>query len=108
MICDMNSLGAKQLTTLRVNFSKEVRRPCSVSAGCCFGEGMVGGGVGRRGQGECFGSGCRRRCGQRGGGGGGRVDDVSEGSIAEMMFPGTMWWRWSGIGDEPVEGAVFQ
>jgi len=29
-----------------VNFSKEVRRPCSVSAGCCFGRGK---------QGECLG-----------------------------------------------------
>ncbi|TNN87289.1 hypothetical protein EYF80_002491 [Liparis tanakae] len=35
----MNSPGSRGLTTLRVNFSKEVRRPCSVSAGCCFGRG---------------------------------------------------------------------
>lgn len=39
VVCDMNSPSSKWLTTLRVNFSKEVRRPCSVSAGCCFGRG---------------------------------------------------------------------
>ena len=39
VVCDMISPSSKWLTTLRVNFSKEVRRPCSVSAGCCFGRG---------------------------------------------------------------------
>ena len=35
------ALSGRVLTTLRVNFSREVRRPCSLSGCCCAGRGGV-------------------------------------------------------------------
>lgn len=99
VVCDMNSPSSKWLTTLRVNFSKEVRRPCSVSAGCCCGRGGK--------QGECLG---QVRVLTRVG-----SDVVSEEkrgpSIAKMGAEdnarrGCIFRKWSGVSDKPAEGAM--
>lgn len=77
VVCDMNSPSSKWLTTLRVNFSKEVRRPCSVSAGCCFGRGK---------QGECLG-----QVRVLGGVGNDVVSEEKRGQALQKWGPRTMW-----------------
>lgn len=99
VVCDMNSPSSKWLTTLRVNFSKEVRRPCSVSAGCCFGRGK---------QGECLG-----QVRVLGGVGNDVVSEEKRGQALQKWGPRTMWELQvvghgvgGGVSDRPAEGAV--
>lgn len=96
VVCDMNSPSSKWLTTLRVNFSKEVRRPCSVSAGCCFGRGK---------QGECLG---QVRVLTGGGRRGGAVSEQKKkGQALQKWGPGTTWeLNLSGVSGRPAGGAV--
>lgn len=93
----MNSPSSKWLTTLRVNFSKEVRRPCSVSAGCCFRRGGSRVSVWVRGEVE-------------GESGGDVVSEEKRGQALQKWGPRTMWvfffCKWSGVSDRPAGGAV--
>lgn len=104
----MSSPSVEWLTTLRVNFSKEVRRPCSVSAGCCFGRGGVGQ------QGECLDQvrvfarggwgGCRKWGERKKGRGWGQA--LQRRGQCGKGGGGFSFREWSGVSDRPAGGAV--